>query len=261
MKTFKFVLIVLFSLTAVYFAKADDFFDAMLEAKKNLYEATESGNEGDIIKARGQFERIRQLNQDVWLVDYWIAMADYNIAMIGSGENDMEKVKKYTKLGLERIDGSILQRYDFADSYVLQLMLIFNRWMYESDQMESIMSATQSAETAALENDPNNPRYWLVKGISQFYTPEPFGGGVDNALVSFAKSESLFKTFVPESEIYPDWGEEIINGYIALAHLKRNDEGDIEIAKTYIDKALEISPDSEFIKNIVMKEYNSKSGK
>lgn len=255
MKKIKIIITLCVLIFSADLLRADDFHEAMLDAKEKFEAAVNSGDEKEIIKVRGQFERIRQLNKDVWLVDYWIALSDYNIAMLASRSQDTEKVKKYTQTGLERIDGSILQRYDFADSYVVQMMLQFNRWMYEQDQMDAIISASQTAETGAIENDPKNPRLWLVKGIAQYYTPAAFGGGEAKAIESFEKSEEYFNTTQPASEIHPDWGEEMLYGFYALAYIKRDKSGDLEKAKEYIDKALVLSPESQMINGMVMPEY------
>lgn len=255
MKKINLIITICLILFSVEQLRADDFTDAMLDAKQKFEIAANKSDEAELLKIRGQFERIRQLNKDVWLVDYWIALADYNIAMTASRSQDMEKVKRYTIAGLERIEGSILQRFDFSDAYVVQLMLTMNRWMYEQEKMDEILSASQTAENSALEYDPNNPRLWLVKGIAQYYTPAAFGGGVSKALESFQKSEDYFSTTVPVSEIYPDWGKEMLYGFYALALIKRDKSGDLEKAKNYIDKALTLSPDSQMINGMVMPEY------
>ena len=69
----------------------------------------------------------------------------------------------------------------------------------------------------------------------------------------------MFETRVEPSELYPDWGYDWTLGYLALCMIKRNDEGDMDKAKDYIDKALEINPESGFIKGFVMKEYEKES--
>lgn len=255
MKKINLIITICLILFSVDQLKADDFTEAMLDAKQKFETAVKSNDENELIKVRGQFERIRQLNKDVWLVDYWIAFSDYSIAMVASRNQDMEKVKKYTQAGLERIEGSILQRFDFADSYVVQLMLTMNRWMYEQDQMDAIISASQTAESSALEADAKNPRLWLVKGIASYYTPAAFGGGYGKAIESFEKSEEFFSTTNPSSEIHPDWGEDMLYGFYALALIKRDKSGDLEKAKNYIDKALAIAPDSQMITEMVMPEY------
>jgi tetratricopeptide (TPR) repeat protein len=238
---------------------ADDFTEAMLNAKKNLKAAADSFNKEELIKVRGEFERIKQLKKDIWLVDYYIAYTDYNIALTEMESEDKDEVKKYTKSGLDVINKSIELKDDFSDAYVLKVSLNFNRWQYEPGQMNDITSEVKEANILAEKHDADNPRYYLVNGISKYWTPEQFGGGVEEALLDLNRSNELFETRVKPSELYPDWGYDWTLGYLALCMIKRNDEGDMDKAKDYIDKALEINPESGFIKGFVMKEYEKES--
>ena len=238
---------------------ADDFTEAMLNAKKNLKAAADSFNKEELIKVRGEFERIKQLKKDIWLVDYYIAYTDYNIALTEMESEDKDKIKKYTESGLDVINKSIELKDDFSDAYVLKVSLNFNRWQYEPGQMNDIISEVKEANILAVKYDADNPRYYLVNGISKYWTPEQFGGGVEEALPDLNRSNELFETRVEPSELYPDWGYDWTLGYLALCMIKRNDEGDMDKAKDYIDKALEINPESGFIKGFVMKEYEKES--
>jgi tetratricopeptide (TPR) repeat protein len=259
--------LVLLALTVIVMwggsAKADDFMDAMAKAKNNLKTAVNKFDEKGMVKARGEFERILQLKQDPWLVNYYIAYADYNIALTGMQnpeKPDVEKIKKYTQSGLEALDRSIDLKDNFADAYILRMFLNFNRWNYEQDKMNDIISATQQAQAKAEELEASNPRLYLVKGIASFYTPEMFGGGVKAALPDLEKSVEAFSTRKEPGEIYPDWGNDIAYGYLALSMLKRGDDGDKEKAKVYMDKGLEVNPESGMISTYVKAEYD-KAGK
>jgi hypothetical protein len=44
----------------------------------------------------------------------------------------------------------------------------------------------------ALDKSPDNPRVNLLKGSSDLYTPEAYGGGADKAITSLTKAISLF---------------------------------------------------------------------
>ena len=238
---------------------ADEFTEAMLNAKKNLKAAADSFNKEELIKVRGEFERIKQLKKDIWLVDYYIAYTDYNIALTEMEGEDKDEIKKYTKSGLDVINKSIELKDDFSDAYVLKVSLNFNRWQYEPGQMNDIISEVKDANILAVKYDADNPRYYLVNGLSKYWTPEQFGGGVEEALLELNRSNELFETRVEPSELYPDWGYDWTLGYLALCMIKRNDEGDMDKAKDYIDKALEINPESGFIKGFVVKEYEKES--
>lgn len=254
------VMLIIITFTFLNISYADDFTKAILKAKKNLKAAMDKNDETKLMKSRAEFERILQLKKDVWIVNYYIALADYGLATTAFIKENKDNVKKYTQSGINVINKSIDENPTFADSYVLLETLNFNRWQYESDKMQDIISASESADQEAKKLEPNNPRYVLVTGIAHFYTPEAFGGGAKVAIPDFEKAIGLFKNRKEKSEIYPDWGHDMALGYMALSLIKRNDDGDIDKAKTYIDEATKINPDSGFISKYVMGEYKKESG-
>ena len=58
----------------------------------------------------------------------------------------------------------------------------------------------------AMEQDPTNPRPYLLKGQSLKYTPEQFGGGCKTAKIELQTAIDKFLVFKPASELYPAWG-------------------------------------------------------
>jgi len=259
----KIILVFLFVIFISSFANSqnDDFTNAILKAKKNLFTAMNNFEEKDLLKCRGEFERLLQLKKNEWIVNYYLAYIDYSISAAAMGSNDVDKVKKYTQSAFTLIDKSIEQKDDFCDSYVLRMSLNFNRWMYESDKMEDIIASTKEADDAAVKLDASNPRYYLMKGISLFYTPESFGGGIDAALKMLDKSYTIFQTRKEVVDYYPDWGYDLACGYIAMGFMKRDKEGDLDKAKTYLDNGLEKCPESGFLLNTVKKQYDEKTRK
>jgi tetratricopeptide (TPR) repeat protein len=256
--TKKLVLLVLLLFAFSAFSIADDFSSAMLKAKKNLKTASDKSDEKAIVKVRGEFERILQLKKDTWIVYYYLSYTDYSIAATYMNAQDKEKIKKYTESAFDMINKSIEINPDFCDSYVLKMNLNFNRWLYEQDKMEEIMSASTEADNMAKKLDADNPRYHLTLGVSSYYTPEMFGGGVDKALESLNKANDLFKTRKEKEEYYPDWGKDMTYGFLAMCYIKRDKDGDKEKAKECIDKGIEINPDSGLLKVYVPKLYDEK---
>lgn len=254
----KIVLLLLLVFANSTFSIADDFSDAMLKAKKNLKSAMDKSDEKALIKVRGEFERILQLKKEVWIVYYYLAYTDYSIAATYMEGQVKDKIKKYTESGFDMINKSIEINPDFCDSYVLIMNLNFNRWLYEQDKMNDIIAASTEAETKAKKLDADNPRFHLTLGVSSYYTPEMFGGGVDKALESLNKANDLFKTRKEKEEYYPDWGKDMVNGFLAMCYIKRDKDGDKEKAKEHLDKGLEINPESGLLKVYVQKLYDDK---
>jgi tetratricopeptide (TPR) repeat protein len=254
------IILVIVVLTNTAGAK-DDFENAMLKAKKNLNEAMQKNDPSLITKARGQFERILQLKKDPWLVNYYIALADYGLAMTGAATSDAQKIKQYTESGMAILQKSIDEKPDFAESYILMKGLNFNRWQYEQEKMQEILSATQNADAEAGKLEPNNPRYVMLNGVSSYWTPEAFGGGAEKAITDLEKSVELFSKRKESSKLYPDWGKDLAYGYLALSMIKRNADGDMTKAKTLLDEGIKEFPDSGFLSYFVKEEYKKAESK
>ncbi|MDD5360539.1 MAG: hypothetical protein PHN88_00285 [Ignavibacteria bacterium] len=249
-------------LLCVNFVKADDFTDAIMKAKKNLQASMNTYDEKALLKVRGEFERILQLKKNEWIVTYYLALIDYTIASsaMGGENSDKDKVKKYTESGFGNLEKSILVRDDFADSYILRYALSFNRWIYESDKMNDIIAQSEEAKTKSEKLESDNPRLSLMDGISTYYMPEMFGGGAKNAVPILEKSVELFAKRVEKEAYYPDWGKDMAYGFLVLAYIKRDDDGDKKKAAELFSKAATELPDSSFLKGFVKKELD-KNGK
>lgn len=250
------LLLITFGLNTVLKADDDDFTKAIVKAKKNFQSAMDKYDEKEMMKSRGEFERILQLKKNTWLVNYYLALVDYNISTTGMTTQDNAKVKKYTQSGLELLEKSILERDNFADAYILKMSLNYNRFQYEMDKMQSIISDVTAAEETAKKLDPTNPRFYLVKGIATFYTPAAFGGGADLAKPMFEKSIDLFSIIQNTDVTLPDWGNDGAYGYLALCYI---DDGKLPEAKTAMDKGLVVRPNSKFLTEYVKKAYDEKA--
>ncbi len=245
-----------FGLSSVSYA--DEFSDAIMKAKKKMKETENKSDEQSLLKIRGDFERILQLKKNQWLVNYYMALIDMMISFTAAGKKDMDAVRKYTESSIDLLNKATDLKDDFAEAYILKFAVNSNRWMYEADKMNDIMAKQSEAKDLAKKYDPDNPRLYLIDGINSYYTPESFGGGADIAEPLFEKSYALFQTYKPVDETYPDWGKDQVCGYLALCCIQKDK---LEDAKKWMDKGLEINPDSDFIKDNVQKEYDKKAGK
>ena len=252
-KTILSILILIF--VSSNFSFADDFSDAVVKAKKDLYSASDKNDMNGLLKARGEFERTLQLKKNQWLVDYYLAYSDFLISYTFMQSQDKDKIRKYTESSLDLLNKCTDMKDDFSEAYILKMSVEGNRWMYEPDKMNDIIAKTAEATDKAKKLEPDNPRFHLVSGMGTFYTPEAFGGGVDAALPSFLKSYELFQTRKEKNETYPDWGYATCAGMIAICKIQQDK---MDEAKQYIDKGLEIDPDSGFITNYVQKAYDDK---
>ncbi|RPI14135.1 MAG: hypothetical protein EHM58_17095 [Ignavibacteriae bacterium] len=247
--------ILLVSMFVVKSSYADDFTEAIMKAKNHYKEASDKNDISSLAKIRGEFERILQLKKNQWLVNYYLADIDFMMSYDAMEKKDNDAVKKYTQSALDLLDKSTELKDDFAEAYILKMAVQSNRWMYEMDKMNDIIAKQAEAKDKAKQLEPENPRFYLIDGMNLYYTPESFGGGPDVALPLFQKSYEYFQTFKPKDETMPDWGYDLAAGMISLCMIKKDN---MDEAKKYLDKALEINPNSGFVKANVQSEYDKK---
>lgn len=258
-KLFLIFFVSIVTLLSVNKTYADDFSDAVIKARKNLDGIQDLTDRTKLLKVRGDFERILQLKKNVWMVNYYLALVDlltsWSYMNMETGKNDNDNVKKYTESSISLLDKATELKDDFAEAYILKMSAQGNRWIYEFEKMNDIITSLTTAKDMAKKLEPDNPRYFLVDGTAVFYTPENFGGGVDKAQPEFEKSWELYQTYKVKDETYPNWGKDQAAGMIAMCYIK-NDK--LDDAKKWIDKALDVKPDSGFIKNYIQKQYDEK---
>jgi len=237
---------------------ADDFSDAIVKAKKKLTGAANKGDSKELLKVRGEFERILQLKKNQWLVNYYLAYTDMMLSYISMQSKDNTVIKKYNESAIDLLNKSTDMKDDFSEAWILKIAAQGGRWFYEPDKMNDIIAKISEAKDMSKKLEPDNPRYYIETGNGTFYTPESFGGGADKALPDFQKSWDLFQTYKIKDETYPDWGKDVAAGMIAMCYIQTDKLDD---AKKWIAKGLEVIPDSGFLKNYVQKQYDDKAKK
>jgi tetratricopeptide (TPR) repeat protein len=109
--------------------------------------------------------------------------------------------------------------------------------------MELGMAASASI-AAALALGPNNPRVWLIRGLSAIYTPAEYGGGLRLAEEQIKKSIELFAKDAPKPG-EPSWGN--AEAHIWLGQVYQQLKDNARAAVEY-NAALEIEPEFAWAK-------------
>jgi Flp pilus assembly protein TadD len=100
----------------------------------------------------------------------------------------------------------------------------------------------------AVSLGPNNPRVWLLKGISSFHAPRMFGGGTDKAGRELEKAIQLFATDKPAPPA-PAWG--LADAYIWLGQVLEKQEKP-DSARALYQKALQVEPEYGWVKFVLL---------
>ncbi len=161
------------------------------------------------------FERIAQKEPAEWLPPYYVALCQIMIFNLD------QNAEKYAAL-CEKTD----QFLAVADSlqpnnseiYVLKSMAaglhIRMDPMVNGQKYGPLAGMTQEK---ALQLDPENPRAYMHKGMSLFFTPPQWGGDPVKGKELMETAVTKFETFKPASTIHPSWGKSTNNYILELA--------------------------------------------
>ena len=152
-----------------------------------------------------RFLRIAEAEPKEWLPEYY---ASYCTVMQSFSIEDNKEKDKLLNSAMEIINKAEAKSKDNTEILVLKAFVL--QMQISIDPMTRGMKYGMEADrliTKAIELNPGNPRPYMLRAESQFYTPEQFGGGKAKAKVNFEKAIERYKTFVPESSIHPNWGK------------------------------------------------------
>ena len=199
MKNLLIVLIIIFTNN---FISAQAIWEAPLQAQ--LTAAKQAKTAEDLKPITATLERIALSNPNEWLPAYHAAY--YNSQLFWrSGKKDctacLDQMDKFLEAA-EKVDNN---------SEVLALRANY----YQAKLQGSPMMAPYYGPKAgnilevALNEDPTNPRAYLLMGQNLFYTPAMFGGGADKAKPFLKKAAALFAKADKTSTLQPAWGKRI----------------------------------------------------
>lgn len=204
MKTFVLIFLSIIIVSVAVFA--DDKYESSM--KSNLEKIGTAQTPNDYMKIANNFERIALAEKEKWLPYYYSSFC-YVLASYADTSGTRKDIY------LDKAD-AFLQTADSlepnnSEIFTLKGMLAqarmqidpMNRWMKYGVEAESNFKK-------AMEIDSLNPRPEYLIGTGLFYTPQQFGGGPVSAKPVLEKSLEKFNQFVPENDLMPNWGREMV---------------------------------------------------
>lgn len=180
--------------------------------KKSISMIDSAHDVTSMIDVANRFERIADAEKDKWLPYYYTSF--------------MYAITCFTDTVTEKKDG-YLDKADYfihiadslvpneSENYVMMGMIAQGR--LQIDPMNRYMKygpiSTKNFKKA-MELDTLNPRPEYLMGISTYYTPEQFGGGLNRAKPILEKSFAKFNQFVPDNDLMPNWGRQAVEGLL-----------------------------------------------
>jgi hypothetical protein len=176
--------------------------------KKNLSKIDSARDVGSMLDVANGFERIAFAEKEKWLPYYY---ASFMYVLAGFADTTISKKDGYLDKADTFINIADSLEEDEPEIYVLKGMIAqarlqvdpMNRWMIYG-------KVSSNNFNKAMELDTLNPRPEYLTGVSLYYTPEQFGGGSAAAKPLLEKSLEKYNQFVPDNDLMPNWGREMV---------------------------------------------------
>jgi hypothetical protein len=207
---------ILLAATALLFtagAMAQNFNEA-LQKTFLAYDTTQ--NQQQKLEASNKLNLIAKKFDKEWLAPYYAAYAK-----VGLTYNEPDATKK--DAWLDDADAYIndavrLLGKENDETHVLKAMIANarmgvdpkNRWQQYGKIFDENLEKAKAINA-------DNPRIYMLRGISKFFTPKMFGGGKKAAMPYFEKAEGLFAANPARDITKPYWGQETNQWFISQA--------------------------------------------
>lgn len=203
MKTLRSLFTITFCMLMItLFAQDTRYHDAML---RNITMLDTARNANTLQLIANNFERIALAEQNKWLPYYYSAYALTRsiYAMTDQTKIDavLDKADRFIAIAdsLQPKNSEVMTVKAFVASGRIMVNPMVRGAQYGPISGALLEEATQL--------DPSNPRPYLLKGTSAFYTPEQWGGGKDKAAKLLQTALDKYATFKPADDLAPNWGE------------------------------------------------------
>jgi len=217
-------------------------------ARQEIEAGAAAGSRHRLQGARALLERaLTAFPNDPLLLHY----QGYALYREASQMQGMKREEKEMRSLLEAADEVLDQsakKLDLPETHALRSSVIGQ--MIGSNPMRGMKLGPRSsaAMDRAVELGPNNPRVWLMRGISAMFTPGVFGGGENRADEYLNKAITFFTSDKPAPPA-PAWGH--ADAYLWLGRLRQK-QGRIADARKAYNTALEIQPENQWVRNVLI---------
>ena len=185
------------------FAQNEKYVNAM---KKNIAQLDSAFAKQDLfLSLANTFERIGLVEKVEWLPYYYAAYARINYAFMQKDPSGNDAIADKAKELINKADS--LQPNNSEISCVKSMIASVQMMVNPQQRFMQYGQLSQKEMAMAMQQDPTNPRPYMLKGQSLKYTPEQFGGGCKKAAVEFNTAQIKYNEFKPASDLSPNWGK------------------------------------------------------
>jgi len=161
-------------------------------------------NPAKMRETAAQFERLANFKKEDWLPRYYHALCLIQLSFTTDAK-EREAILKAAETSIK--SGQELSKDNSElvtlEGYLYQGMIMIN------PMTNGAVYGSKSAMTLqkAMQLDPKNPRPPYLLGQNTYFTPAQWDGGMEKAKPYLEKAKALFETFIPASELHPNWGK------------------------------------------------------
>ena len=228
--------------------QAQDVDALLLEGKRILETGVNTAELDQIRIARTMFERATADDQRAALSHYYVALADYRLAIM-LREDDEKQAVAHLDAAVEHLEQAVMLDDGSAEAYALFSNVYGLKIGFRP--LTSIVLGPRANRMMARAKDlePDNPRAVLIEATSNFNTPAMWGGSKKKAIEGFQRAASLFEQEEELDPVEPSWGHEEAYAWLGMAY---QDQGDYVAARRAFDRALEVKPDYGWVKYVLL---------
>ena len=152
-----------------------------------------------------EFERIALAHPKSWHANYYAAYS-YTLLALMAPKDEIDALADRAE---EYLDAATSIRPHNAENHILAAYLLSARINVNPMMRGASMgSESKTHLTAALEQEPGNPRGLYVRGMGIFHTPAVFGGGKKKAKPYLDKALEIFENSSHADPLEPHWGKQ-----------------------------------------------------
>src|SRR5579885_2801191 len=222
----------------------------------SIERAMQRGDEATLLKLRdGLGAAVKSGHPDKYAY-YYLGFSDYELALLDQ-DQDQGKATDYIGAAEDALQAALKLDADFAEaeallgsSYGVEIGLSPMKGMFLSSKVVSHLD--HAAKLA-----PGNPRVALLQGISDYETPEAYGGDKKRAAAEFHAASAAFDAYRQPDEQAPDWGRAETHVWLAKAETNAKD---FTAARADLTAALKLAPGYKWAKGLLEKLPASQSG-
>lgn len=153
------------------------------------------------------FERIGTTEKSEWLPYYYAAYCRINYAFMQKDPVGNDAIADKSAELINKADS--LQPNNSEISCIKSMIASVQMMVNPQQRFMQYGPISQKEMGKAMQQDPSNPRPYMLKGQSLKYTPEQYGGGCKKAVVELTTAQEKYTAFKPASDISPNWGKSI----------------------------------------------------